>query len=286
MTAVSARIAVLGAGTMGTGITALALGHGVPVVLVETDERQRERAEDRVRMHLRFAQMAGKLPGEVGEAPFRITEDLEEIEGCTVVIEAVTEEAGLKAQVWKQVSAATGPGVLLVSNTSAVPIDEQAAFVERPQDMVGVHFMNPPYMIATTEVVRGPRTGQAAMSATRELLETLGRRPIVVADSPGFVINRILQWTINEAARITAEGIAAPEDIDALFRGCLGHTTGPLATADLIGLDNVVDSLRVLHERLEDDRYKPCDALVAKVEAGDLGRKTGRGFFEYGGMQP
>lgn len=283
MSGVHGRIAVLGAGTMGTGITALALGHGVPVTLVEADSRQREQARSRVRTHLRFAQMTGKAPAGGEAASFDVTADIQDTAGCSVVVEAVTEDAGLKAQVWKQVSGTVAPGTLLISNTSAVPIDEQADSVERSEDMVGVHFMNPPYMIPTTEVVRGLRTGEAALEATRDLLTGLGRTAVVVGDSPGFVINRILQWTINEAARVTEEGIAAPEDVDALFRGCLGHTTGPLATADLIGLDNVVDSLRVLRERMDDERYEPCSALLAKVEAGHLGRKTGRGFFEYGG---
>ncbi|MGW5878737.1 3-hydroxyacyl-CoA dehydrogenase family protein [Nocardiopsis terrae] len=276
------RIAVLGAGTMGTGIAALAVGHGVSVTLVEPDTRQRERALERVRTHLRFAQLSGRIPGDE-TAPVQVTADLQEAVGCSAVVEAVTEDAGLKARVWKQVSGIVAPGTLLVSNTSAVPIDEQAASVERSEDMVGIHFMNPPYMITTTEVVRGPRTSETALVAARELLSVLDRTAIVVGDAPGFVINRILQWMINEAARITEEGIATPENVDALFQGCLGHTTGPLATADLIGLDNVVDSLRVLRERIGDERYEPCAALLAKVEAGHLGRKTGRGFFEYGG---
>ncbi|WP_046468244.1 3-hydroxyacyl-CoA dehydrogenase family protein [Allosalinactinospora lopnorensis] len=277
------RLAVLGAGVMGTGITALALGCGLPVVLVDVDKEALERSRDRVRTHLRFAQMTGKLPPGGEQAGFETTTSVADISGCTAVVEAVTERAEVKSQVWSEVAATVPPGTLLVSNTSAVPIGEQAASVRHPEDLIGVHFMNPPYMIHTAEIVRGPSTGDTTVAATRALLGALGRHGIVVADAPGFVINRVLQWTINEAARIVEEGIAAPEDVDALFKGCLGHTTGPLATADLIGLDNVVDSLRVLRERLDNDRYEPCDALVAKVTAGDLGRKTGRGFFDYGG---
>jgi methoxymalonate biosynthesis protein len=160
-------------------------------------------------------------------------------------------------------------------------VDELAGHTRRPEDVLGAHFMNPPYLIQAVEVIRGPRTSEAALGQTLKLLTALDRQSIVVGDGPGFVINRILQRMINESARIVQEGIATHEDVDALFQGCLGHTTGPLATADLIGLDNVTDSLRVLHTRTGDAGYDPCDLLLSKVKAGDFGRKTGRGFYTY-----
>jgi methoxymalonate biosynthesis protein len=160
-------------------------------------------------------------------------------------------------------------------------VDELARHVQRPERVVGAHFMNPAYMVRTVEVIRGPRTEQYALDRLAELLAALSDEAIVVNDGPGFVINRILQHMINESARIVSEGLASAADVDRLFKGCLGHTTGPLATADLIGLDNVVDSLRVLHERTGDPGYAPCDLLTAKVAEGALGRKTGRGFFTY-----
>ncbi|MFI9360987.1 3-hydroxyacyl-CoA dehydrogenase family protein [Kitasatospora sp. NPDC053057] len=277
------RLAVLGAGVMGTAIATLATGQGLSVTLVDVDREILERAETNVRNQLRLARMMGRLPRDGATGELTTTTSIEDVAGATAVIEAVTEHADIKAKVLAEASAAVDPGTLLISNTSAVPIDEQADWIARPEDLVGVHFMNPPYLIRTVEVIRGPRTGAAALAAATELLDVLGQQGVVVGDGPGFVINRILQRMINEAARIVQEGIAAPADVDAVFQGCLGHTTGPLATADLIGLDNVVDSLRVLHERTGDAGYQPCELLLSKVAAGDWGRKTGHGFFEYGG---
>jgi methoxymalonate biosynthesis protein len=277
------RIAVLGAGVMGTAIATLAVGRGLSVTLVDTDPAAVDRAAGSVRQQLRLAQLMGTLPrtGTPGELAVTTTPDLA---GAGVVVEAVTELAELKAKVLAEVSAAVAPGTLLVTNTSAIPVDELADAVSRPADLLGIHFMNPPYLIRTVEVVRGPRTGDAALAAATELLTALDMRGVVVGDGPGFVINRVLQRMINEAARIVEEGLATPEQVDELFRGCLGHRTGPLATADLIGLDNVVDSLRVLHERTGDEGYRPCTALTGKVAAGQHGRKTGQGFYEHGGV--
>lgn len=275
-------IAVLGAGVMGTGIAALALGRGLEVILVDVDDEKLARGRERVRSELRMGQLLGKLPrtGAVGE--LTLTTSLDDIAAAAAVIEAVTELPEVKFEVLAKVSAVVRPGTLLVSNTSAIPVDEMAAHVARPQDMVGVHFMNPAYMIRTVELIRGPRSDEAAMTAASELLTALGREGVVVGDGPGFVINRILQRMINEAARIVEEGRATPEAVDAVFTGCLGHASGPLATGDLIGLDNVADSLRVLRDRTGDAGYEPCDLLLAKVDAGDFGRKTGRGFYDYG----
>jgi methoxymalonate biosynthesis protein len=277
------RLAILGAGVMGTAIATLAVGRGLPVTLIDTDPDRAGRARESVRQQLRLAQLMGSLPrtGPVGE--LTIGTSIADIAGVTAVVESITEHAEAKAKVLAEVSAAVTPGTLLVSNTSAIPIDELADATAHPANLVGIHFMNPPYLIDTVEVIRGPRTGDAAMAATASLLTALRMSAVVVGDGPGFVINRILQRMINEAALIVEQGIATPAQVDELFRGCLGHRTGPLATADLIGLDNVVDSLRILHERTGDDGYRPCDSLLAKVEAGEHGRKTGRGFYEHGG---
>lgn len=279
---VTHRLGVLGAGVMGTAIATLAIGRGVPVVLLDVDESTLEQARTDVAHQLRLAQLMGQLPrtGAVGELV--TTTSLGDLAEVTDVIEAVTELPALKAKLLVEVSAVVRPGTLIVSNTSAIPVDEMAESTARPEELVGIHFMNPPYLIRTVEVIRGPRTGDRAMEQVTSLLAALDRDGVVVGDGPGFVINRILQRMINEAARIVEEGKATPEAVDAVFQGCLGHRTGPLATADLIGLDNVVDSLRVLHERTGDNGYEPCDLLVAKVRAGDFGRKTGRGFYEHG----
>lgn len=279
------RVAVLGAGVMGAGIATLAAGRGLPVTLVDVDESRLAAARASVSQQLRLAQLMGALPRGGASGELTTSTAVEDIADATAVIESVTERAEVKAKVLAEASAVVRPGTLLVSNTSAIPIDELAQSVARPADLVGIHFMNPPYLIRTVELVRGPRSGAAALAAAESLLAALDRDPVVVGDGPGFVVNRILQRMINEAARIVGEGIATPEAVDAVFTGCLGHRTGPLATADLIGLDNVVDSLWVLHERTADHGYRPCEVLRAKVRDGDFGRKTGRGFFEHGGTQ-
>ncbi|GAA0940673.1 hypothetical protein GCM10009558_055090 [Virgisporangium aurantiacum] len=208
------------------------------------------------------------------------------VAAAAAVVESVTENPALKADLLATVSALVAPDTLITTNTSAIPVGELAAAVRQPAWLVGTHFMNPPYLIRGVEVVRGPDTGDAAMAAVVDLLAALGREPVVVGDGPGFVSNRILMRMINDAARLTEEGRATPEAVDAVFTGCLGHRMGPLATADLIGLDNVVDTLHVLLERTRDEAYRPCATLTGAVAAGRLGRKTGHGIHDYGGTTP
>jgi len=191
----------------------------------------------------------------------------------------------VKADVLAAASAATKGGTLFATNTSAIPVGELAAAVTDPAWLVGTHFMNPPYLVEAVEVVRGPDTSDEAMTAVHAMLAVLGRHAIVVGDGPGFVSNRILMRMINDAARMVAEGRAGPDALDEVFTGCLGHRMGPLATADLIGLDNVVDTLGVLHERTGDEAYRPCAPLLTAVREGRLGRKSGEGFHSYGGVQ-
>jgi methoxymalonate biosynthesis protein len=275
------RLAVVGAGVMGTNITALAVGHGVPVVLVDVNEAVLSRAREAVRLKLRHAQLMGALPGcPHGELVTSVS--LGDVSEATAVIEAVTEVASVKAEVLAEVSAAVRPGTLLISNTSCIPIDELASSVLRPGELAGVHFMNPAYLIKPVEVIRGPRTEDRTLEMVAGLLECLGRSGLVVHDGTGFVINRLLHPLINAAAMVVAEGIAPAEIVDGLLEGCLGHSTGPLRTADLIGLDNLVDSLNVLYERTGEDTCRPCGLLLEKVRAGDLGRKSGQGFYDYG----
>ncbi len=284
-TDVKHRLAVLGAGVMGTGIATLAIGRGLPVVLVDIDEQILDKARTQVAAQLRLARLMDALPTDLSDGELVTTVDVGEIAGATAVIESVTERTDLKLQALAAASRVVSAGTPLLSNTSAIPIDELADAAVRPEDVLGAHFMNPPYMIKTIEVIRGPRTSDVALATALSLLEMLHQIPVVVGDGPGFVINRVLQRMINEAARIVQDGIAAPETVDSLFTGCLGHRTGPLATADLIGLDNVVDSLQVLLDRTGDEGYRPCDLLLSKVKAGEFGRKTGRGFFEHGGIR-
>jgi len=275
------RLAVVGAGVMGTNITTLALGHGVPVTLLDVSEEVLARARATIKQKSRHAQLMGALPG-VPPGELITSTSLDDVAEATTVIEAVTELPEIKAEVLAKASAIIGPGTTLISNTSCIPIDEMAGWVARPDELVGVHFMNPSYLIEMVEVIRGPRTSEQTMAAVTALLGALGRRALVVQDAPGFVINRVLHPLINSAALLVEQGVASIEVVDGLLEGCLGHSTGPLRTADLIGLDNLADSLKVLYQRTADEACRPCDLLLAKVRAGDLGRKTGRGFYDYG----
>ncbi|MFI6743574.1 3-hydroxyacyl-CoA dehydrogenase family protein [Nonomuraea sp. NPDC050451] len=274
-------VAVIGAGVMGTGIATLLSGYGLPVILVDADPQALARATAQVRGQLRLARMMKALPSGRPSGKVTTSTSPASIAPADVVIESVTECPDLKSEVLREASTVVVPGTLIASNTSAIPIDELAEATSRPQDLVGLHFMNPPYLIDVVEVVRGPRSGEAAVTAAKSLLTATGRRGVIVGDGPGFVVNRVLQRVINEAVRIVEEGIATPQDVDALFTGCLGHPIGPLATADLIGLDNVADSLTVLHHRTGDAGYEPAPLLLAKVRAGELGRKSGQGFFQH-----
>ncbi|GGU43658.1 3-hydroxybutyryl-CoA dehydrogenase [Streptomyces albospinus] len=278
----AARLAVLGAGVMGVSITTLALGQGVPVLLVETDPQKRAGARARIDHELRTAQLMGARP-DVPQGHLTISDSLVEAHDVDAVIEAVTEDAELKSKALADAAAATGAGTALVTNTSSIPVDELASRLPHPERLVGVHFMNPSYLIRTVEVIRGARTGEQTVEAVGRVLAALDRRPVFVGDGPGFVTSRVLHRMINDAARVVQEGRATAEDVDTLMQDCLGHRTGPLRTADLIGLDNLVDSLWVLHRRTGDEGCRPCDLLLQKVRDGEHGRKNGRGFYTYPG---
>src|SRR5580704_4719882 len=276
------RLAIVGGGVMGTNIATLATGHGIPVVLVDISEAVLARAQAAIAQKLRHAQLMGALPPDRPRGELVTSTSMHDVADATTVIEAVTEMPETKAKVLAEASAIVRPGTTLISNTSCIPIDEMAAWVARGDELVGVHFMNPSYLIKMVEVIRGPRTSEATMAAVTALLTSMGRQALVVRDAPGFVINRLLHPLINSAAMLVEEGVASVEVVDGLLEGCLGHSTGPLRTADLIGLDNLVDSLNVLYERRGDEGCRPCALLLAKVREGDLGRKTGRGFYDYG----
>ncbi|MFI9643768.1 3-hydroxyacyl-CoA dehydrogenase family protein [Micromonospora sp. NPDC051925] len=277
----SRPVAVVGAGVMGAGIATTVLGSGLPVVLVDNDPAALDRAEHTIPLQLRHAQLMNAAPS--GGQPGRLvtTTSVRELDGVSAVIEAVSEHLTTKARILVEVADVVGAEVPLVTNTSGIPIDELADALPRPHQLVGTHFMNPAYLIDLVEVIRGPRTADATMAALMALLAGLRRRAVEVRDSPGFVTSRLLHPMLNDAARLVGDGIATADEVDALMQGCLGHRTGPLRTADLIGLDNLVDSLAALYERTGEQRYRPCEQLTAKVRDGHLGRKSGRGFYDY-----
>ncbi|MFD7668475.1 3-hydroxyacyl-CoA dehydrogenase family protein [Streptomyces sp. NPDC059788] len=275
------RLAIVGAGVMGTNIAALAVGHGVPVVLVDIADDVLAAARKTISRKLRHAQLMGSLPTDRPQGELVTSRSLRDVADATTVIEAVPELSATKAEVLTEVSRTVRPGTVLISNTSCIPVDEMAAWVARPDELVGVHFMNPAYLITMVEIIRGSGTSDPTMEAVTVLLTALGRKGLVVRDAPGFVINRLLHPLINSAAMLVADGVASVEVVDGLLEGCLGHSTGPLRTADLIGIDNLVDSLNVLYERTGDERCRPCDLMLEKVKEGSLGRKSGRGFYDY-----
>jgi methoxymalonate biosynthesis protein len=267
---------------MGTNIATLATGYGIPVTLIDVSDAVLATARATISQKLRHAQLMGALPPDCPRGELVTSTSMHDVAEATTVIEAVTEIPETKAKVLTEASAVVRPGTTLISNTSCIPIDEMAAWVARADELVGVHFMNPSYLIKMVEVIRGPRTSEATMTSVTGLLSAMGREALVIRDAAGFVINRLLHPLINTAAMLVEEGVASVEVVDGLLEGCLGHSTGPLRTADLIGLDNLVDSLNVLYERRGDESCRPCDLLLAKVRGGNLGRKTGRGFYDYG----
>jgi methoxymalonate biosynthesis protein len=276
------RLAVIGAGVMGTNISTLALGHGVPVVLVDVDEEILATAKATIKQKLRHATLLGVLPADTAPGKLTTSVNLVDIAEATTVIEAVVEIPEVKKKVLSVASSIVSPCTTLISNTSCISIDEMAPWVDRPGELLGVHFMNPSYMIKMVEVIRGTRTSPQTIEAVTDLLTVLGRESIVINDSTGFVINRLLHPLINTAAMLVQEGVASAEDVDNLLEGCLGHSTGPLRTGDLIGLDNLVDSLNVLYKARGDDSCNPCELLLEKVRDGHHGRKSGKGFYDYG----
>jgi methoxymalonate biosynthesis protein len=268
---------------MGAGIAATAAGHGLAVVVFDIDPDVLAQASARIGEQLRHASLLGALPADVIPGRVTTTMCIDDAADVTVVVEAVTEDLASKVKAFNDALAVVGPSVPLVSNTSGIPIDEMATKLPQPDRLIGTHFMNPPYLIEQVEVIRGCRTSPATMAGLRDFLSALHRRPVVVRDTPGFVTSRLLHPMLNDAASVVGEGIADAKTVDELMQGCLGHRTGPLRTADLIGLDNLADSLDALYERTGEVRYRPCPQLRSMVRKGELGRKSGKGFYDYEG---
>lgn len=279
------RIAVIGAGTMGRGIVEAAAVHGVTVDVCEVDERRAEAARSQVAASIEKAVRRGRVDlADPQEALQRIhwsPEVAEAIGDAEFVIEAVSEDEALKADLFRQFDTLCRSEVILASNTSSISITRLAAATSRPETVVGMHFFNPVPVMEPIEVVRGLQTSDEAVERTHRLAEQLGKKPFTVGDSPGFVVNRVLMPLINEAVFSLQEGVADAETIDSLVKLGCRHPMGPLELADLVGLDICLSILRVLHRETGDPKFRPCPLLVRTVDAGRLGRKSGRGFYEY-----
>jgi 3-hydroxybutyryl-CoA dehydrogenase len=279
--------AVVGAGTMGNGIAHVLALHGYDVTLIDVDADRLDAAVALIGQNLdRQVNKDVIAPADKDAALDRIatTPDTETgVQDVGLVIEAVPEEQDLKARVFGELDRHAPKDAILASNTSSISITWIAAQTERPERVIGMHFFNPVPVMTLVEVVRGQRTSEETFEIVSGLAENLDKNPVEVEDYPGFVSNRVLMPMINEAVFCVMEGVAEPEDIDTVMTLGMNHPMGPLTLADFIGLDVCLHILEVLHEELGDDKYRPCPLLRRKVTAGQLGRKTGEGFFSYDG---
>jgi len=278
-------VGVIGAGTMGNGIAQAISTAGLQSVMVDVSEAALERGRSGISASLdRMVNKQKIAPADKIAALKRIegTTDYGALKRCDLVIEAATENEDIKRQVLKKVDELARPGVIIASNTSSISITRLAAATSRPGKVIGMHFFNPVPVMALVELVRGRQTDDATVETAKALVNTLGKTPIVTPSSPGFIVNRILCPMINEAVFALQEGLASAAEIDeAMKLGC-SHPIGPLALADLIGLDVMLAVMEVLYRDFNDPKYRPALLLKEMVSAGQLGRKTGRGFFTYG----
>jgi 3-hydroxybutyryl-CoA dehydrogenase len=273
------RVLIVGAGQMGGGIAQVVASSGRTVLLHDAVPGAVERALETTRRSLE--KLAAKGADLDPDAVIERVEPVEDIEPADLMVEAVVEDAAVKHDVFRRADEVLPAGAVLASNTSSIPISSLAAVTQRPDRAIGMHFFNPVPVMALVEVVRGRETSDETVEAIVELARELGKTPAEANDFPGFVSNRILMPFINEAAQALEQGVAEPEAIDTIARLGFNHPMGPLALADLIGLDTCVAILEVLRDGLGDPRYEPASLLREHVAAGRLGRKSGQGFFTY-----
>ena len=278
------RAAVIGAGTMGNGIAHVLAQHEWSVTLVDTAAPVLEQAVATIRANVARQVKKGTLPegsGEAIAARIRPVTTLDAASDAELVVEAASESPGVKFGIFQALDGICGPDTILASNTSSISITEIASRTGRPEQVIGMHFMNPVPVMKLVEVIRGHATSDATTARVLAIATALGKVPVEVSDYPGFVANRILLPMINEAVYCVMEGVATPDAIDTVMKLGMAHPMGPLALADFIGLDVCLAILEVMHKGLGDPKYRPCPLLRRMVAAGHLGRKSGKGFFAY-----
>ena len=280
-------VGVVGAGVIGTSLCEDLLEAGFPAILVDISDDILRTAAQNIRAGIRARGMLGRRKGAaripIDDMLARLTPstDYQSLADADAVVENVTEDMDVKRPVYEMLDAVCHDRCILIANTSCVPIGRLASFTRRPERVIGVHFMNPVPLKPTVELIASEKTSAETKSRAGALLDALGKNYIEVNDSPGFVSNRVLMLTLNEAIFVLHDRVADAETVDAIFRSCFDHKMGPLETADLIGLDTVLNSLLVLLDCLGDEKFQPCPLLKDMVDAGKLGRKSGRGFFAY-----
>jgi len=279
------RILVVGAGTMGNGIAQTAAVSGYQVVLSDVDPAALRRGQTAIARSANKLASKGQLSAEQLQAALAIptSTDLTPAAEVDLVIEAATENPDLKFRIFEQLDRVAPPGAVLASNTSSISITRIGAATGRPDRVIGMHFFNPVPLMTLLEVIRGLQTSDATQALAVAVGRRMGKRPVQAKDSPGFIANRILCPMINEAVFALQENLGSPEDIDTVMKLGMSHPIGPLALADLIGLDVLLSIMQVLHRDLGDDKYRPAPLLRQMVDAGRLGRKSGAGFFQYPG---
>lgn len=277
-------VGVVGAGTMGNGIAHVFAKSGFRVILFDVAQPQLQRAVETISKNLEREVAKNKLSAADRDAALKRIEPASEraiLAQCDFVVEAATEKLDIKAQLFRDLDSLCRPQVILASNTSSISITKLGALTKRPDKVIGMHFFNPVPMMKLVEVIRGLATSNETYATVKTLAEKLEKTPVEVNDSPGFVSNRVLMPLLNEAMYTVMEGVATPQAVDEVFKLGMAHPMGPLTLADFIGLDVCLDIMRVLHSGLGDSKYRPCPLLIKMVDAGWLGRKSGRGFYQY-----